>query len=144
VFAAVVLLVFGVAQLVGGALGTVFVASLRRAFGQALRDAGLRIEATALTSVLAAVFVVLLLVGVLHVVAAAGVLAHRNWGRVLGLLLGALGVLIGAILLYRAIDVRVVRAPLVLAAAGVLVPYTTAFAALLFPGRHFGRRRTHG
>ena len=143
VFAAVVLLVFGAVEALGGALGAVFAAGIRRAFDQALRGAGIRIEANALPTVVAATFVVVLLVGVLHIAAAAGILSHRSWARALGVLLCAAGLALGAVLLYRTLDVRGMRLPTVVGELGLLVPYAVTLLALLFPGDHFRPRRVY-
>lgn len=58
VFAGVVLLLFGAVEALGGALGAVFAASLRKAFDQALRSIDVRIEQTALPTVVAGAFLV--------------------------------------------------------------------------------------
>lgn len=137
VFAAVVLLVFGAVEAFGGTLGAVFAGSLRRVFDQALRGEGVRIEPTAVLSVVTGFFVVLLLLGVLHVAAAIGVLAHRTWGRVLGVLLATLGAASSALLLLRAIEPHAGRVSSVVAVLAVLVPYLITLLALLFAGDHF-------
>jgi hypothetical protein len=137
VFAAVVLLVFGAVEAFGGTLGAVFAGSLRRVFDQALRGEGVRIEPTAVLSVVTGFFVVLLLLGVLHVAAAIGVLAHRTWGRVLGVMFATLGTASSALLLVRAIEPHAGRVSSVVAVLAVFVPYLITFLALLFAGDHF-------
>jgi hypothetical protein len=139
VFAGVVLLVFGLAEALGGAAGAVIASSLRRVFDQLLRNEGLRIEAASLTSVLTAVFVTMLVLGILHIVAAGGVLAHRGWGRWLGVLLSLLGVVVGAWLVGRVFGAEVVRPASSLAPLAILVPYSISLLALLFPADHFRR-----
>jgi len=143
VFAAVVLLLFGAVEATGGVLGAVFAAAVRKAFDVALRGADVRIDPAALPSVVAGTIVAFVLIGVLHIAAAAGILSHRNWGRVLGGLLCAIGIFVGGFLLSRAFDVRVVRAATVLGALGVLVPYSLSFLALVFAGDHFRPRHLH-
>jgi formate-dependent nitrite reductase membrane component NrfD len=145
VFAGVVLLIFGVAGTVAGIAGAIFASALRRLFDQALRDQGIRVEQGALINVVAGFFVVLLLLGVLHIVAASGVLSHGNWGRVLGILLCGLGVALSALLLVRAGLAPPASAPRgVVAALALLLPYGVSLISLLFAGAHFGQRRRRG
>jgi hypothetical protein len=141
VFAAVVLLVFGAVEAFGGTLGTVFAGSMRRVFDQALRGQGVRIEPTAVVSVVTGFFVVMLLLGVLHVAAAIGVLVHRTWGRVLGAMLAALGTTSAAFLLVRVIEPHAGRVSGVVAVLAVLVPYVITLLALLFAGDHFRQQK---
>lgn len=141
VFAGVVLLMFGVAGTVSGTTGAIFANALRRLFDQALRDQGIRIEQGALINVVTGFFVVLLLLGVLHIVAASGVLSHRSWGRVLGILLCGLGVVSSALLLLRVGQAPGGAPRGVLAALALLLPYGVSLLSLLFAGAHFGQRR---
>jgi hypothetical protein len=141
VFAAVVLLVFGAVEALGGTLGAVFAGSMRRVFDQALRGEGVRIEPTAVVSVVTGFFVVMLLLGVLHVAAAIGVLVHRTWGRVLGAMLAALGTTSAAFLLVRVIEPHAGRVSGVVAVLAVLVPYVITLLALLFAGDHFRQQK---
>jgi hypothetical protein len=141
VFAGVVLLVFGVAGTVAGTTGAIFANALRRLFDQVLRDQGIRIEQGALINIVTGFFVVLLLLGVLHIVAASGVLSHRNWGRVLGILLCLLGVALSALLLLRVGQGPAAAPRAAVAALALLLPYGVSLPSLLFAGAHFGQRR---
>lgn len=140
VFGAVVLLVFGAVEALGGTVGAVFAGSLRRIFDQALRGEGVRIEQGSLLSVVTGFFIVLLLLGVLHLAAAIGMLAHRTWGRFLGFLLATLGTASAGLLLVRAIEPHAGRQMSVIAVLAVLLPYLVTLLALLFPGGHFRQR----
>jgi hypothetical protein len=138
VFAGVVLFVFGLGEALGGAVAAVAATTLRKLFDQLLRNAGLRIEAASVTSVLTGVFVTVLVLGIVHMMAAGGVFAHRGWGRWLGIVLGLIGTIVGVWLTYRvaAADGRFASyvAPL-----AILIPYGLTLLALLFPGDHFRR-----
>jgi hypothetical protein len=141
VFAAVVLLVFGAVEALGGTLGAVFAGSMRRVFDQALRGEGVRIEPTAVVSVVTGFFVIMLLLGVLNVAAAIGVLAHRTWGRVLGAMVATLGTTSAALLLVRVSEPHAGRVSGVVAVTAVLVPYVITLLALLFAGDHFRQQK---
>jgi hypothetical protein len=137
--AALILIVFGLTEAVVGTVGAIFASTLRRTFDQLLRDQGIRIEAQSLTGVLTAIFLTLLLLGVLQMVAAGGVLGHKRWGRRLGVLLSLAGVVAGGWLAYRAValdEAGLARLTLPLL---VLVPYAISLLGLLFPGGHFQR-----
>ena len=138
VFAGVVLFVFGLGEALGGAVGAVAAAALRKLFDQLLRNEGLRIEAASLTSLLTGVFVTVLVLGIVQMIVAGGVFAHRGWGRWLGIVLALIGTIVGAWLTYRvtAGDGRVASyvAPL-----AILIPYAVTLLALLFPADHFRR-----
>lgn len=140
VFAGVVLLVFGATEALAGSAGAIMAGSLRRLIDQALRGQGIRIESGAVLSVVIGIFVVLLVVGILHIVASLGVLSHRNWGRVLGLLLSLVGTLLGAYLVVRVLQGESPRVGSLLAPLSVLIPYLVCLAALISPGDHFRRR----
>jgi len=137
--AALILIVVGLSEAVIAVLGAIFASTLRRAFGQLLRDQGLTVDANSLTGVLTAVFLTLLLLGVLQLIAAGGVLGHRRWGRSLGVLLSLIGTAAGGWLVYRVIaadkaTVATLAVPLL-----VLIPYLVSLLGLLFPGKHFRR-----
>ena len=139
VFAGVVLLVFGAGQALAGSAGAVMAGSLRRLIDQTLRAQGIRIESGAVLSVVIGIFVVLLVLGILHVVASVGVLSHRNWGRVLGVLLSLAGTLVGVYLVVRVLQGDSPRVGSLLAPLSVLIPYLVCLAALISPGDHFRR-----
>lgn len=137
--AAMILIIFGLAEAIAATFGAIFASTLRRAFDQLLRDQGTRIEAASLTGVLTAIFLTMLLLGVLQLLAAGGVLGHRRWGRSLGILLSLTGTILGAWLAYRVVvgdDARLTTLTLPLL---VLIPYLISLLGLLFPGNHFRR-----
>jgi len=137
--AAIVLIIFGLVEAIGATFGAIFASVLRRVFDQLLRDQNVRIEAASLTGLLTAIFLTMLLLGVLQIVAAGGVLGHRRWGRSLGILLSLAGTIAGAWLVYRVVvgdDARLATLTLPLL---VLVPYLLSLLGLLFPGNHFRR-----
>jgi len=142
--AAIVLIVFGLAEAIAATFGAVFASTLRRVFDQLLRDQNVRIEAASLTGLLTAIFLTMLLLGVLQLVAAGGVLGHRRWGRSLGILLSLAGTIAGGWLVYRVVigdDARLATLTLPLL---VLIPYLISLLGLLFPGNHFRRGRRAG
>ena len=101
--AAIILIIFGLAEAIGATFGAIFASTLRRVFDQLLRDQGVRVEAASLTGLLTAIFLTMLLLGVLQLLAAGGVLGHRRWGRSLGILLSLAGTVAGAWLVYRVV-----------------------------------------
>ena len=88
-FGAVLLIMLGVAETIAGTFGAIFATLCAACSTSCCATRAFGSSRAALISVVAGFFVVLLLLGVLHVVAAAGVLAHRRWGRWLGILLCA-------------------------------------------------------
>jgi hypothetical protein len=146
VLAGIVLMVFGIAEALGGAVGAVIANSLRRVFIDLLRNLGMRgvaDNAASVTSLLAGIFVTMLLLGILQIVASVGVLSHRSWGRWLGLLLSVVGIAIGAWLVYRVAQGATPRPSDYFAPVALQISYLITLLALLFPADHFrgtGRR----
>jgi hypothetical protein len=138
--AGAVLVAYGLGALITGAVGAVAASALRRDFDQLRRDEGLRVQASALTGLLTALFILLLLLGALQLVAGGGTLAHRGWGRWLGVLLCLLGVAAAAALVYRLLQADATRLVALIALLAVLLPYLVALLGLLWPGDHFRRR----
>jgi len=137
VFAGLVLLIFGLIEITGGAVGAVAASALRAALNQLLKSEGIRPDGASLIPLLTAAFLTILLLGVLHIVAAGGVFAHKRWARLLGILLSLIGTVAGAWLLYRVLPAnegRELVAPLL-----VLIPYAISLLGLLFPRDHFRR-----
>jgi hypothetical protein len=137
--AALILIIFGLTEAIIATLGTIFASTLRRVFDQLLRDQTIRVEAATLTGLLTAVFLALLLFGVLQVIAAGGILGHKGWGRWLGVLLSLAGTAAGGWLVYRVVaageaTIATLTLPLLF-----LIPYLVSVLGLLFPGRHFRR-----
>jgi hypothetical protein len=144
VFAGVVLFLFGLSEALGGAVGAVAASSLRKLFDQLLRNEGLRIETAALTSLLTGIFVTMLVLGILHMIVAGGVFAHRGWGRWLGAILALLGSVLGAWLTFRVATDQGAHLSSYVAPVAILVPYLVTLLALLFPGDHFRRKIRSG
>ena len=137
VFAALLLTIFGFVEAAGGAVGAIAASTLRAVVNQLMRSQGIRIESASLTGILTALFLTLLLLGVLQLIAAGGIVGHKGWGRAIGLALSLAGTVAGSWLAYRAAtgaEARTLVAPLV-----VLIPYAMSTLALLFPGDHFRR-----
>lgn len=85
-------------------------------------------------------YVLMVVVGVLHVVAGAFVWAHRAWARYLGLIFAALGTLLGLFLVAGAVGRPGTNQPFALEIALlVLVPYVITLAGLILGGAHFRR-----
>ena len=137
--AALILIVLGLSEAVIAVLGAIFASTLRRAFGQLLRDQGFTVDASSLTGALTAVFLTLLLLGVLQVIAAGGVLGHRRWGRWLGVLLSLIGTGAGAWLVYRVFAADQATLPTLAVPLLDSLSYLVSLLGLIFPGRHFRR-----
>ena len=137
--AALILIVLGLTEAVIALLGAIFAGTLRRAFGQLLRDQGFTVDAGSLTGTLTVIFLMLLLLGVLQVIAAGGILGHRRWGRWLGALLSLIGSGAGAWLVYRVMAADKTTLATLAVPLLVLMPYLISLLGLLFPGRHFRR-----
>jgi hypothetical protein len=147
VLAAIVLLVAGLlATLVGGAIivaGSLFTAVLRDGgtgsfpFGSAPTE-----FFDSAADVFRIIGGVTLVGGLLHVIAAIGIFAHKNWARALGVLLALLGTLLGAAGVYGALYFTIQDGPMTGLATVVvfLVAYAFTLLALLLGGSHFSRR----
>src|SRR4029079_1860674 len=134
--ARLILTVLGLSEAVIAVLGAIFASTLRRAFGQLLRDQGFTVDSSSLTGVLTGVFLTLLLFGVLQLIAAGGVLGHRRWGRWLGVLLSLIGTGAGGWLVYRVMAADQAAVATLALPLLVLIPYLVSLLRLLLPGRH--------
>ena len=93
---------------------------------------------------------ILLILGIVHMIGAVGILAHRNWGRAFGIVLGLLGTIWGVALLISSItfdagDVTVEGAfsgetPALGAAILVLASYLIVFLGMFMGRRHFRKK----
>jgi hypothetical protein len=137
---AIVLLLFGLVLAVVGAAGLVagdgLVAWLRQ--GAAALDVSLPPKQL-LNQAIGVMAAVALTVGLLHVLGALGVLAHRNWARWLGATVALLGTLVTTLGLYTAVSansatVSVPTEALVIAVV-VAALYAYSLLALLFGRR---------
>lgn len=147
VMAATMLLIFGLLISLVGALGLVFgsvFADLMRTAASQMPIFGAPSDAALndIQNVISIIFGVVLVVGILHLLAAIGVFAHKNWARALGVLLALLGSVAGALGVYGALWFTSQDGPMTGVAAVVvfLVAYAFTLLALLFGGSHFSRR----
>ncbi len=146
VVAGVVLMLFGLMVTFGAAvalLGTNLLASFVPP-GQ---------EHDLLRNVMTVSAVAFLTAGVLQILAAIGIIRHRVWGRLLGTLLAALWIAVGAITLFGSFAARetipftdLANDPSsgIATGSGVIVIYGFVLLALLLGGRHFAHRGVTG
>lgn len=143
--AAIVLLVFGLLVTLIGGLG----AALGGVIENALRElaetetTGLEgFDLSGLSDVFLVIFGILLVIGILHLVSAIGIFLHKQWARVIGILLAVLGTLIGVLGLVGASNVAASMdgsewiVPIAMA-----VGYGFVLFALIAGSSHFRRRR---
>lgn len=139
--AGIVLLLVGlILTLVGGA-GVAMDDLLDEAVRIA-RDTDLDLKGRALRSLLSAASWIVLVVGVLHLLSAVAVFAHRTWGRFIGLALALPGTLLGAYGVAQSLALSqagagVGAAPV--AAAVIAVGYGLVLFGLVAGGSHFRR-----
>jgi hypothetical protein len=91
--------------------------------------------------IFATVGIVILVIGILHLLAAIFIWAHRDWARYLGLVLAVLGTLLGLAALASPRDRSAGEQagdPIV-GALFFLVPYAIALIGLILGGKHFRR-----
>jgi hypothetical protein len=85
-------------------------------------------------------YLIVVVVGLLHIAAGAFVWAHRAWARYLGLVLAAVGTLLGLYLLVSSLLPSDVNRPLAVELSLILlVPYAIALVGLIAGGAHFRR-----
>jgi len=141
IVAAVILLIYGIPLLLFGGLVTLVAVSIGDAFTQQLRSQleaeGLAFDIEAMMRFVVLVFAIVFVLGLVHVVAAIGVLMHKGWGRLLGVVMATLGVLFGALTLAPALTVgepgSLVFALLLVAGYGLVL------LGLITGGSHFRR-----
>jgi len=107
--------------------------SLDASLAQSVRDA------------IAVVAVIILIIGILQVLAAIGIWAHKGWGRWLGIVWGVLGTLIGLAALGGSRTTTTINGDTTSSNLGgalfILVPYGFVLIAMIIGGGHFHRRR---
>ena len=102
---------------------------------------GSQIDRETLRSILSPLPGVLMVIGLLQLIAGAGVLAHKGWARAIGILLSLIGVLIGIFAVSTAIALAPGEVTTMILAAAVLIGYAVALLALIAGGSHFRVRQ---
>ena len=97
---------------------------------------------------------ILLIVGIIHVIGAVGILAHRRWGRAFGIVLGLLGMLAGLGIIFAAVGFEAIDVGLDVAMEGeeasvagglfVLATYLLIFLAMFIGRAHFKKKGVEG
>ncbi len=101
---------------------------------------GSQLDRETLRSILSPLPGVLMVIGLLQLIAGAGVLAHKGWARAIAILLSLLGVLVGIFAVSTAIALTPNDPATLIIAATVLVGYAVALLALIAGGSHFRAR----
>jgi hypothetical protein len=142
IIAGIALLLYGLLTMLGGA-GLLLVGSfVNDLVNQANADVSL---AKAIRDAIAVVAVVILIYGLVEVLAAIGIWAHKGWGRALGIIYGVLGTLVGLAAIGGARSVTTVNGTSTSGGIGValfiLVPYAFVLVAMIIGGGQFRRKR---
>jgi hypothetical protein len=142
-FAGQLLVVFGV----GVALIGAWALTQGPEIGRFIRDNdiaifGTQLDRETLRSILSPMPGVLMVIGLLQLIAGVGVLAHKGWGRALGILLGILGLLVSVFAVSTALALAPGLSVPMLVAATLLIGYAVILLALFAGGSHFRRRAT--
>jgi hypothetical protein len=97
---------------------------------------------------------ILLILGLIHLIGAMGIFAHRRWGRAFGIVLGFLGVLVGLGIItvsagFEALDVGLDEAikgeeGSLAASALVLFSYLLVLLGMFVGRRHFKKQGVEG
>ncbi len=142
ILAAVVLLIFGAfLTLIGGVgvlAGSLLDDATMRQAREQLSEINPTIRVEDVIALLGVVFGFLLVLGILHLVSAIGVFLHRQWGRIIGILVAVLGTLLGVLMVTGAAQAGV-RADLTLPLI-IAIAYGFSLFALIAAGNHFRRR----
>ena len=84
---------------------------------------------------------VILVTGILHLLSGIFVWAHRSWARYLGLVLGALGVLLGIVSIVSSTGSTSSQQIGLVTGLVILVAYALVLVGLIMGGRHFRKER---
>jgi hypothetical protein len=144
VLAAMVLLVFGLAVTLVGVLGLIGGVFLVAVLGDLLTtELAIAVDLDAFATVALVAFGIVLIGGVLHLLSSIGIFMHRSWARAIGVLLAALGTMLGgvgiALVMQDAFPGQDVGRALTVPAI-VAVGYGLTLFALIVGGNHFRRR----
>lgn len=95
----------------------------------------------AISGVIVVIFGIFLLLGILHLVSAIGVFVHKQWARIVAIVLSILGALLGLVSVVVAVDTRG-RADGSELGVAVVIAFGYGFSlfALIAGGGHFRRR----
>jgi hypothetical protein len=140
--AGVVLLVFGLIDLVGGFWLLGQGAELRNLVGRitSLNVLGINVDREMMRAVLSPLPGVLMGLGVVELLVAVGVFAHKSWGRILGILIALLGILVSIAAVTFSLALAPGASIQVIGSVVILLGYAFVFLALLAGGSHFRRR----
>jgi hypothetical protein len=151
ILAGLILLIYGVFLGLGGA-GMVMLAGATEQVTDVLRDAGAsQAFIDAVQGTFTAGGVILAFLGLLHLVGAVGIWAHRRWGRAIGVVLGLLGTILGIGAVISTLGPTAVGDTTIIGdfsnqqgglggSAVWLVSYLVVLLAMFVGRRHFRRR----
>lgn len=141
VIGAIVLLIFGVLFLLFGA----FAIAAGGLIEQALLEVGPvpeleGISARAIRDIVLVLGVIVLVIGLLKMISGIGIFLHKQWARVIGILLAGLFTLLGVLSIVASLDARTAGGSDLTFAVVITVAYAGALFALIAGGDHFRRR----
>jgi protein-S-isoprenylcysteine O-methyltransferase Ste14 len=147
IIAGIPLLLWGLVWTIGGAVVLVFRSLLDQLVDTSIADGTITAaNGNTLRDIVVVVAVVVLIIGILQLLAAIGIWAHKGWGRWLGIIFGVLGTLFG---LAALVGVRATpgvsgsRSSDLGSALFILVPYAFVLIAMVIGGAHFRTRRNY-
>ena len=101
---------------------------------------GRQIDRDTLRSILSPTPAVLIILGLIQLLAGSGVLAHKGWGRGIGILFALLGLFAGIFALSLSLALAPGLSIPTIIAATLVAGYAFILLALLVGGKHFKRR----
>jgi hypothetical protein len=138
----VVLLIFGLLLMLVGGVGVAVSGAIDQLVTQigpvpGMEDVPLR----ALRDILIVIFGVALVLGILHLISSVGVFLHKQWARIVGIILAVLGTLLGVLSVASAVGTpdQAGSGDLVVALV-MAIAYGFTLYALAAGGGHFRRR----
>ena len=135
--AGLLLLLLGLVDVIGGAFLFVNPQPLSSFVGRVQEiNVGIRLTRDSLGAMPA----VLLVMGVVELLSAIGVFGHKTWGRVLGILVALVGLVISIAAVALAMAIAPGSSVQVIVMAVALFSYALILLGLLFGGGHFRRR----